>query len=600
MTELSFSTPEITARVREWTSDEADSTLRKQVQALVEAGNVTELEDRFYRTLEFGTGGLRGLVGAGTNRMNKVIVARATQGLANYVKAHAPTSPGAVPGPLRAAVAHDSRHFSREFAETAACVLAANGIICHISAELRPTPYLSFAVRHLGCHTGIVVTASHNPKEYNGYKVYWNDGSQVVPPHDKGIIREVDSVVSDDQVQIMDFDKAVAQGMVKIMGKEMDEAYLNAILEQRIDAAAAKASKIKVVYTPLHGCGGTLAIDALERWGFTQILPEEEQMKPNGDFPTAASPNPEEGAALSRAIELARRNEAEVVLATDPDADRLGIAVRHKGDYVLITGNQLSCLLAEYILSRRTALGTLPKKPAMASTIVTTPLLGSIVRHYGALYEEVLTGFKWIANQARAWHKADPEIAFLYGTEESYGFLIGNHAMDKDGIVASCLTAEAVAYYQTQGKTLVDVLHDLYLRHEPRMEWQKSITMPGKDGAERIAALMQRLKNTPPTSLAGENITRRTRVDEGKVYHGQTGALIETLSLPKSDVVIFELASGSKVIARPSGTEPKIKFYFFFAGNSAETLEEVEVILAGLNARKEEFQGSVLKELGAV
>ncbi len=267
---------------------------------------------------------------------------------------------------------------------------------------------------------------------------------------------------------------------------------------------------------------------------------------------------------------------------------------------MLITGNQLCCLLAEYILSRRTAMGTLPKKPAMASTIVTTPLLGSIVRHYGALYEEVLTGFKWIANQARTWHAADPEIAFLYGTEESYGFLIGNHAMDKDGIVASCLTAEAVAYYQSQGKTLVSVLHDLYLRHEPRLEWQKSITMPGKDGAERIALLMNTLKNQPPTTLAGENITRRTRVDEGKVYHGQTGAELETLNLPKSDVVIFELASGSKVIARPSGTEPKIKFYFFFAGNTAASLAEVQVILNGLAARKEEFQGTVLKELGAV
>lgn len=594
MPQLSFSTPEIAARVAEWTSDAYDATLRREVQALVDAGNVTELEDRFYRTLEFGTGGLRGLIGAGTNRMNKIIVARATQGLANYVKAHAET-----PGPLRAAVAHDSRHFSREFAETAACVLAANGIICHISPELRPTPYLSFAVRHLGCHTGIVVTASHNPKEYNGYKVYWHDGSQVVPPHDKGIIREVDNVVSEDQVQIMNFDQGVALGMIQIMGKEIDEAYIEAILKQRIDLEAVAKSSTKIVYTPLHGCGGTLAIKALERWGFTHILPEEEQMKPDGDFPTAASPNPEEGAALSRAIDLARRNHADVVLATDPDADRLGIAVLHKGDYVLITGNQLCCLLAEYILARRTALGTLPKKPAMASTIVTTPLLGDIVRHYGSRYAEVLTGFKWIANQARAWHAEDPEIAFLYGTEESYGFLIGNHAMDKDGIVASCLTAEAVAYYQSQGKTLVDVLADLYLRHQPRMEWQKSITMPGKDGAERIAALMQTLKTTPPKMLAGERITRRTRVDEGKVYNGQTGELIETLTLPKSDVVIFELESGSKVIARPSGTEPKIKFYFFFAAAKVLNLNDVQTALEELANRKAEFQGTVLKELGA-
>ncbi|MDX1973215.1 MAG: phospho-sugar mutase, partial [Candidatus Sumerlaeia bacterium] len=286
MSSLTYSSPEIAARVTEWSSPAYDSATRQEVEALAAEGNVKELEDRFYRTLEFGTGGLRGLMGAGTNRMNKVIVSRATQGLANYVKAHAAQSDGFKPGPLRAAIAHDSRHRSREFAEAAACVLAANGIICHLSPELRPTPYLSFAVRHLGCHTGIVVTASHNPKEYNGYKVYWNDGSQVVPPHDKGIIREVNSVENDAQVLTMPFDKAVALGMIQIMGKEMDEAYIEAILQQRIDAESCRKSAVRVVYTPLHGCGGTLALTALDRWGFTHVFPEEEQMRPNGDFPT--------------------------------------------------------------------------------------------------------------------------------------------------------------------------------------------------------------------------------------------------------------------------------------------------------------------------
>lgn len=591
---LSFSSPAIAQRVALWTSDAFDGDTRREIQALVDAGNVKELEDRFYRTLEFGTGGLRGVMGAGTNRMNPTIVAWATQGLANYVSKHADRTKG----PLRAAIAHDSRINSRAFAEKAASVLAANGFIVHLNRDLRPTPFLSFAVRRLGCHTGIVVTASHNPKEYNGYKVYWDDGSQVVPPHDKGIIAEVDKVTGNEMVKSMKFDEAVAKGLVQWMGAEMDDAYIAAIRAQRIDAATIKSSSVRVVYTPLHGAGGTLAPQALKDWGFKEIHLEADQMVPDGTFPTAASPNPEEGKALEAAIEEARHSNAELVLATDPDADRLGIAVLHGGDYHLVTGNQLGCLLADYILSRRRDLGTLSKKCGIISTIVTTPLLGAVTRSYGARYAEVLTGFKWIAEKSRQWAKEDPELAFLYGTEESYGYLIGSHCMDKDGIVAACLTAEAAAWAKSQGLTMVDWLDRLYHTHGPRVEWQKSVTMKGQDGAAQIKALMERLKAAPPKSFDGVAVKTVTRVDIGEVRDGQTGAVTGRIDLPSSDVILFDLANGARIVARPSGTEPKIKFYFFLVGDKQSSMEATKAALKALESKKAAFEAEFLKGLG--
>jgi len=591
MSSLAFSSPDIAARVAEWTSDRMELRFRAEVEALVAAGNAKELEDRFYRTLEFGTGGLRGVVGAGTNRMNRIVVAQATQGLANYVKAHAEK-----PGPLRAAIAHDSRHFSREFAETAAAVLAANGIIVHICAKIRPTPWLSFAVRRLGCHTGIVVTASHNPKEYNGYKVYWDDGSQVVPPHDKGIIDEVGKVVGMDQVREMDFQDGVAQGMIHLVGEEMDEAYLAAILEQRLQPAVTKGSPLRVVYTPLHGVGGTLAPRALSMWGFDHVYPEPEQMKPDGDFPTAASPNPEEGKALERAIALARQVDGDIVLATDPDADRLGIAVRHAGDYRLITGNQLSCVMGDYILRTRKHLDTLPARPGMVSTIVTTPLLQSIVESWGGVYAEGLTGFKWIAKQVRDWDAAKSGIEFLYGTEESYGYLIGHHAMDKDGIVAACLAAEIAAWLATRGKTIVDHLDDLYLAHGPRVEWQKSITMPGMDGAQKISEIMEKLRTSPPGAIQDVPVRFRTDYREKAVYSGKSR--VGTLALPASNVISFRLQNGSTIVARPSGTEPKIKFYFFLVGEKQTDLAGVHAALQDMEAKKAKFEKAFLGAIG--
>ncbi len=594
MTQSQFSSPEIAQRVEEWTSEKMDATMRAEVQALVDSGATQELEERFYKTLEFGTGGLRGLIGAGTNRMNRIIVAQATQGLATYVLANAEK-----PGPIRAAIAHDSRHFSREFAETAASVLAANGIIVHICPEIRPTPWLSYSVRRLGCHTGIVVTASHNPKEYNGYKVYWDDGSQVVPPHDKGIIAEVNKVTGMSQVKIMDFDEGVAQGVIQIAGQDTDTTYLDAVREQSLRPDTIKANPVKIVYTPLHGVGGTMTPTALEQWGFGHVYPEPEQMKPDGDFPTAASPNPEEGEALARAIELAKGVDGDLVLATDPDADRLGIAVLHEGEYRLVTGNQLSCLIGDYLLRTRRELGTLPPKAGIVSTIVTTPLLRSITESHGAAYAEGLTGFKWIAKQARDWDNAGTGIEFLYGTEESYGYLIGRHAMDKDGVVASCVTAEMAAWLKSRGMTIIDYLEEIYLQYGPRVEWQKSVVMPGMDGAEKIAALMKTLTDNPPREIGGFKVVQRVRVDTGEILDGQTDAKLGTIDLPSSKVVVFELEDGSKAIGRPSGTEPKIKFYFFLQAERQSDVQGVRTALKELNRKKSEFQSAFLKAVGA-
>ncbi|MEQ8820793.1 MAG: phospho-sugar mutase [Sumerlaeia bacterium] len=593
--ELTFSQPGVAERIAEWTSEEYPAGTRQEIQALVDAGDVKELEERFYRALEFGTGGLRGLLGAGTNRMNSTVVARATQGLANYVKAHADK-----PGPFKAAIAHDSRNFSREFAETAASVLAANGFTVYISPELRPTPYLSFAIRHLDCHTGIVVTASHNPKEYNGYKVYWDDGSQVVPPHDKGIIAEVDTVDNNDKVHTIAFDEGVKNGSIIVMGEDIDQAYLDAIKKVSILPDAIANNPVEVVYTPLHGVGGTLTPKALEMWGFKNVHCEPEQMKPDGNFPTSASPNPEEGAALERAIGLAKQVGGELVLATDPDADRLGIAVKHNGEFRLVTGNQLACLVCDYVLGRRKEAGKLPAKPGVATTIVTTPLMNAIAEKYDAACPRVLTGFKWIANQIRAWEAGrDGGCTFLYGTEESYGYMIGDHCRDKDGIVACCVTAEAAAWAKGQGMTLIDYLDDLYLQHGPRMEWQKSVTMPGMEGGAKIKKIMEDLKAAPPKEIGGVKVTRVTRVDTGEVLDGQTGAKSGTIDLPKSNVVLLDLADGSMAVARPSGTEPKVKFYFFLVGEKQSDIAGVRQALAGLEKKKGEFQAAFLKAIGA-
>ncbi len=594
LADLKFSDPAIAGRIAEWMGPGYSAEARRELQALIDAGDSKELEDRFYRTLEFGTGGLRGKRGAGINRMNETVVARATQGLAAYVAAHATR-----PGPLRAAIAYDCRHGSVEYARCAASVLAANGFIVHISPSLRPTPWLSFAIRHLGCHTGIVVTASHNPKEYNGYKCYWDDGSQVVPPHDKGIIEQVNGIVSDAQVKSLPFDDAVARGQIKVLGEEMDRAYLEAILRERRDARRVHDSKVRIVYTPLHGAGGTVALKALREWGFSEVFPVEEQMVADGDFPTAASPNPEEGPALNRGIELARRVGAQLVLATDPDADRLGIAVIHGGEFRLMSGNQLCSLIAEFVLAEGKRLSTGPSKPGVVTTIVTTPLFGQVARHHGAGFAEVLTGFKWIAQQIRDW-EASSGPSFVYGAEESYGFMIGTHARDKDGIVASCVVAEMAAAAEAEGKTLFDKLHELYARFGPKHEWQKNVTLPGQDGAARIRGILDQIRSAPPRAIGSRKVLRYTRVDTGEVLDGQTGALVAKLGLPSSPVFIFDLEGNSRAIARPSGTEPKIKFYLFLSEEARPgmTAAEAEAAVSRLAAQAPQFERDFMDAIG--
>jgi phosphoglucomutase len=497
-----FENQQLEERLQEWMSDKYDEKTRQELKALVDAGDVSELEDRFYRSLEFGTGGLRGKLGAGINRMNQYIVARATQGLATYVKEHAEK-----PGPLRVAITHDCRHCAREFAEVSAEVLAANGFTVYISPELRPTPYLSFAVRELNCHTGIVITASHNPKEYNGYKCYWDDGSQVVPPHDIGIIDEVAKVDSDALVKRIPYEQGLDNGSIIVMGDEMDRAFLKAVKLQRIAPEVIREFQPKVVFTPLHGVGGTLIPAALKDWGFNQVLTEPEQMIPNGDFPTAASPNPEEGAALDRAIQLGKAQGADLVMATDPDADRLGIAVNHQGEFKLVTGNQLCALLGDHLLSKyKSPEG---KQLGIVTTIVTSPLLEKIAKSYGAACELTLTGFKWIAAVIREWEKDENAPDFIYGTEESYGYLIGKHCRDKDGVVASCCTAELAAHARKAGRTLIDEIYALYEKHGVHHEWQKSIVMPGVEGSRKMAALMDNVRDNPPCEVCGSLYSSR-------------------------------------------------------------------------------------------
>jgi len=515
---------DIKALIRTWTSEDFDPSTRREIQQLIDKGEEKELEDRFRCDLEFGTGGMRGLLGAGTNRMNIYTVSWATQGLANYVQRHATRS-----GPLRAVIAHDSRHGSREFAETTAGVFAANGFIAHVFEALRPTPLLSFAVRRLGAHTGVVITASHNPKEYNGYKAYWDDGSQVVPPHDKGIIEDVRKVTESGRFKKLDFQEGVARSQIQLLGKEMDRLYIEAIRVQRLqtEVMADIVRDFRIVFTPLHGTGGTLAPRALEDWGFEKVFTVEEQMKPDGDFPTAKSPNPEEGAALEKGIELARQVGAELVLATDPDADRLGIAVRHDGDFHLVTGNQLAALLGDYLFGRRQAGGKMPDKPGMVTTIVTTPLVPVVAAAYGVACPEVLTGFKWIADVARRWENGQSgAFTFLYGTEESYGYLVGDHARDKDGIVAACVTAEMAAWHRSEGRSLIDAIRGLWARHGVHLDWQKSIYFEGAEGDERIKSIIRGLKEDPPRKIGPFTVERITRVDTGEIRDADTGKVI--------------------------------------------------------------------------
>jgi len=534
-------------RAKDYVSRERDEGFRAEVEKLLADKNEKELEDRFYRDLEFGTGGLRGVIGGGYNRMNTLVVKSATQGLATYLIKAFPDKAKA--GKLSAAIAFDSRHYSPEFALAASLVLGANGIKTWLFSSLRPTPELSFAIRHLGCDTGIVVTASHNPPQYNGYKAYWNDGSQVIPPHDTGIIDEVNNVKA---IKEMPKQEALDKGLLKIIDKEVDEPY-QAMVKSRLfrpDLIKAKASEVKIVYTPLHGTGAMHVEKVLGDLGL-KVITVPEQREGNGDFPTVSFPNPEEAAALDMAIKLGAKEKADVVMATDPDADRFGIAVPNKqGSYTLVTGNQMGVLMADYIFLSLKEFGKLPKNAAMVNSIVTTGMQGRVAKMYGGECFECLTGFKWIADVMRKWeHGEDGAKSFIFGTEESYGYLVETEVRDKDGVSAAAITAELTLYWRSKGKSLLDRLDELYASCGFWQELGISKYFQGPQGPAIMKGIMDKYRSSPPATLGGIAVSKVRDLEKGAD------------GLPPSDVLQFFLSDGTVVSARPSGTEPKIKFY---------------------------------------
>jgi phosphoglucomutase len=545
--------PKILEKAKGWLSDNYDDETRQAVQNMID-NQPTELVESFYRDLEFGTGGLRGIMGSGTNRMNKYTVGAATQGLANYLKKTLINEPE-----IRAAIACDPRNNSPYFARISAEVLAANGIRVFLFDSLRPTPELSFAVRQLNCHTGIVVTASHNPKEYNGYKVYWGDGGQLVPPHDKNVIAEVQKIAS-----VADIKFSGNEDKIKIIGAEVDEAYLNTLKTLSLSPEIIKKQHdIKIVYTAIHGTGYKLVPEVLKKFGFTNVFTVAEQMVPDGNFPTVVSPNPEEKAALKMALELARKENADVILATDPDADRVGMGVRdNAGNYILLNGNQSASLLIYYLLSQWKANGKLTGKEFIAKTIVTSELLKDIADSCNVETFDVLTGFKYIAEVIR---KNEPQKKFIGGGEESYGYLIGDAVRDKDAVASCAMLCETAAWAREQGMSMYEMLINIYHEYGFYLEDLISITKKGKSGAEEILQMMVDYRSNPPKEINGIKVV--TIKDyllqkEKNILTGET----KSIELPKSDVLQFFLEGGSKITVRPSGTEPKIKFYFGVKG----------------------------------
>lgn len=548
-----------------WLNGNYDEDVKKEIKRM-QKNDPAALSDAFYRTLEFGTGGLRGILGVGTNRMNKYTVGFATQGLANYlIKCFKEN--------IKVAISFDSRNFSTEFAQIAANILAANEIQVYLFDSLRPTPELSFAVRHLQCNAGIMITASHNPKEYNGYKVYWNDGGQLVPPHDKNVISEVNKIKEVDQVK---WDGR--PDLIRSIGKDIDNVYLTMIRRLSLHPEDIRAAnKFSIVYTPLHGTGISVVPQALADFGFENVHIVEEQAVTDGNFPTVKSPNPEEHAALELAIQKAKKVKADIVLATDPDADRVGIAVRREdGEYQLFNGNQTATLLFHYMLSQTKI--NLENNLFVVKTIVTTDLIDEIASDYNVECFNVLTGFKYIAEKIR---ENEGKKQFLVGGEESYGYLVGDFVRDKDAVSACCLIAEMAAHYKVEyKKSLIDQLGDLYRQYQYYKEDMVSLTEPGEAGMQAIQKRMSDLREQYPRELGGQQVVR---VHDYKTQH--TCNMISTtddrIELPVSNVLQFLTADGSKVTVRPSGTEPKIKFYFSVceAMTPKQSLEDVDKIL---------------------
>ncbi len=548
---------------KEWCdSPYFDATTKQELAAI--AGDDNEIKDRFYRSLSFGTGGLRGIIGAGTNRMNAYTVRKATQGLANFILKEHGEDKGV-------AIAYDSRRMSIEFSEEAALCLCANGIKAYRFESLRPTPELSFALRELGCIAGIVVTASHNPAEYNGYKVYWEDGAQVTAPKDEQIIAEVNAIEGFDTVKTMSREEAIEKGLYHVIGKEIDDLYMEALKKQVIYPQMIKdhADEINIVYTPLHGTGNMPVRRVLKELGFNNVFVVEEQEAPDGNFPTVPYPNPEDAKAFALALKLAREKKADIVMATDPDADRLGIYVYDKksDDYIAFTGNMTGMLICEYLLSQKKELGTLAKDGALIKTIVSTNMADKIAEYYGVRLIECLTGFKYIGEQIKLFEQSGVGT-YEFGFEESYGCLVGTHARDKDAIVAVMCLAEAAVYYHTKGMSLWDQMNAIYEKYGYFREGIETMTFKGFEGVEKIKGIMQSFRENPIEQLGDYKVleVRDYELDTVK----RDGRVVGTTGLPKSDVLYFDMDNDAWLCVRPSGTEPKIKFYAGVKGTSFE------------------------------
>lgn len=556
-------------RYREWLeNDYFDADTKAELTAIKENDN--EIKERFYKDLEFGTAGLRGVIGAGTNRMNIYTVRKATQGLANYILKNGAESRGV-------AIAYDSRRMSPEFADESALCLAANGIKAYVFESLRPTPELSFAVRKLNCIAGINITASHNPPEYNGYKVYWEDGAQITPPHDTGIMAEVEAVTDYATVKTMSLEAAKEAGLYEVIGEAVDDAYMEELKKQVIhqDAIDQMNKDLKIVYSPLHGTGNIPVRRILKELGFENVYVVKEQELPDGNFPTVSYPNPEAKEAFELGLKLAKDVDADLVLATDPDADRLGVYVKDtkSGEYKVLTGNMSGCLLADYEISQTKAVKGLPKDGCLIKSIVTSNMAKAIAESYGVKLIDVLTGFKFIGQQILEFEKTGIGT-YLFGFEESYGCLIGTYARDKDAIVATMALCEAAAYYKTLGKTLWDAMIDMYEKYGYYKDDIQSITLKGIEGLEKIQNILETLRKEPPAEIGGYGVQRARDYKAGTIKDLRTGDTSDT-GLPASNVLYYELENDAWVCVRPSGTEPKVKFYYGIKGNSLENADEI-------------------------
>ncbi len=549
-------------KIEEWTEKPYDQATCNEILELIKNKNEKELTDRFFKDLEFGTGGLRGIIGAGTNRINKYNIQKATQGLANYLKEQFENN-------ISIAIAYDSRRFSESFALETSLVMAGNNISVYLFDALRPTPMLSFAVRYLKAQSGIVITASHNPPEYNGYKVYWQDGGQIVPPHDKNIINHVKKITNLNQIKCISKEEALNQNLLQIIGKEVDNAYYEKVSTLFINPdIIKKADDLKIVYTPIHGAGNIPVRTALANAGFKNVFIVPQQEKPDENFPTVKSPNPEEASTLELGLKLCKEKDADILCATDPDGDRVGVAVKNKaGEFVLLNGNQLASLLTYYILSQLAEKNKLPENGLIIKTIVTTDLMTNIANDFNIPTEEVLTGFKYIGERIKIYEelkkKGKPYKQYIFGGEESYGMLAGDFVRDKDAVISTCLFAELAAYLKYNNKSILEYLDEIYLKYGYYREILKSITLKGIDGLQKISKIMDTFRHTPPESVNNIQILKIADLKKG-------------VNLPSANVLILYFEENIKITIRPSGTEPKIKFYITGFNTNTKNLENTK------------------------